>query len=503
METSLTDELIGRRLGNFVVERLLGVGGMAHVYQAHDALLGREVAIKALSPAFLADPGYVERFRSEAHHVAALEHQNIVPILAFIEQDRGLYVVMPLYAKSLQDVLDRRTRLPLNEAMTIVVEIGSALAMAHSHGLVHRDVKPGNILLDANGTAALADFGIARQASFKGNPDALTLSGTGLPVGTPEYMPPEQLRGTNVDQRSDIYALSVVLYEMLTGRTPHTGNSPFEVAAAALTEPVMRPSQLNPVITAPVEAVILRALSMRAEDRYANVKSFVEDLQKAAQKPASSAMGVAPRVAWPSRHGHAQRVGAPGQRRGAWWMTAALIALAVIIVFGGGVALLADLTAHPAARGPLPSSDQTSNSSQASATVTVVNGATAIPVVTPTGTTTPAPSATLSPPPLSLGALRLKRGHGGECSGSQIIRNSGVQRITWQWSSVQPSAPQVLVYGVNTSPHSGGLPADLNPGVAPGGTDTLNMEMKCTGQSYAVTLRDGLGRAQQFTMTSD
>jgi serine/threonine-protein kinase len=221
METSLTDELVGRQLGNFVIERLLGVGGMAHVYLARDVFLGREVAIKALSPMFLTDPGYVERFRNEAHRVAALEHQNIVPILQFIEQDRGLYVVMPLYAESLRDVLDRKQRLPLNEAVRIVTEIGLALTVAHSHGLVHRDVKPGNILLDAQGKTALTDFGIARQAVFKGNLDALTLAGTGLPVGTPQYMPPEQLRGTNVDQRSDIYALGVVIYEMLTGGGAH------------------------------------------------------------------------------------------------------------------------------------------------------------------------------------------------------------------------------------------------------------------------------------------
>ena len=191
-------------------------------------------------------------------------------------------------------------------------------------------------------------------------------------------------------------------------------------------------------------------------------------------------------------------------------MTAALIALAVIIVFGGGVALLADLAAHPRLGGSVPGSDRISNSSQASATagvvgtVTVVSGATSIPGATPTGTITPAPSATHSPPPpLSLGALHLKREHGGQCSGSQIIRNSGVQRITWQWSSVQPSAPPTLVYGVNTSARSGGFLLDLNPGVAPGRTDTLNVEMKCGGQSYTVTLRDGVGRTQQFTMTSD
>jgi serine/threonine-protein kinase len=498
--------LIGRQLENFVIERLLGVGGMAHVYQARDMLLGREVAIKALSPMFLADPGYVERFRSEAHRVAALEHQNIVPILQFIEQDRGLYVVMPLYAESLRDVLDRKKRLPLDEAMRIVTEIGSALGVAHSQGLVHRDVKPGNILLDAHGKAALTDFGIARQAVFKGNPDALTLAGTGLPVGTPQYMPPEQLRGTSVDQRSDIYALGVVLYEMLTGRTPHIGNSAFEVAAAALTEPVMRPSQLNPEITTPVEKVILRALSMRAEDRYANVKSFVEDLQKAVQKPASGAARRWPPSGWPRRLGRAQSVGGQGQRGRNSWVTLALIALAVIITLGGGLVLLANLMATPRTSGPTPGLDQggiitaTTDSPQATETASAAT----TPETTPGSTASPGATATTpSVPPLSLSTLHLAQDHGSQCTGSQIIRNNGAQRMTWQWVSVQPSAPSSFLYGVNAPAQFGGLPADLSPGISPGGADTLNVVMKCSGQSYTVTLRDGLGRTQPFTMTSD
>jgi serine/threonine-protein kinase len=273
----------------------------------------------------------VERFRREAHHIAALEHPNIVPMLQFIEQDRGLFVVMPLYAESLRDLLDRKQRLPLNEAMRIVTEVGSALAVAHSHGLVHRDVKPGNILLDAHGKAALADFGIARQAISKGSSGALTLAATGLPVGTPQYMPPEQLRGTGLDHRADIYALGVVLYEMLTGRTPHVGSSPLEVAAVALTQPVIPPSRLNSEVTAPVEAVILSALSARAEDRYANVKSFIESFQEALQGSAQGAVGPTLPIAWPSSGASSQieSVG-QGQRGRAWWRNAALSTLALL-----------------------------------------------------------------------------------------------------------------------------------------------------------------------------
>src|SRR3954447_25451071 len=155
METSNRDELIGQRLGNYLIERLLGIGGMARVYQARDVLLQREVAVEALAPAFLVDADYVERFRREAQSVAALDDPHIVPVLQFIEHDRGLFLVMPLFLESLRERLERTNRLELGEATRIVRDIGAALAAAHAHGLIHRDVKPGNILLDERGAAAL------------------------------------------------------------------------------------------------------------------------------------------------------------------------------------------------------------------------------------------------------------------------------------------------------------------------------------------------------------
>src|SRR5690242_13790774 len=137
METSPGEALVGRQIEHFVVEQLIGAGGMAYVYRARDLLLGRTVALKALSPAFLTDPGYVERFRREAQQVAALDSPHIAPVLQFIEQDRELYVVMPLYAQSLSERLDRDQRLSMGEAIRIVGEIGAALSTAHAHGLIH------------------------------------------------------------------------------------------------------------------------------------------------------------------------------------------------------------------------------------------------------------------------------------------------------------------------------------------------------------------------------
>src|SRR5215831_559432 len=196
---------------------------------------------------------------------------------------------MPLYAESLRERLKREGRLSLTEALQIVNEIGSALTAAHAYGLIHRDVKPGNILLDEQGHAALADFGVAREAGSKGAPDPLTLAGTGLTAGTPQYMAPEQLREAELDARADLYALGVVLYEMLTGRTPHLGDSQFEVGAAVLAGQIIPPSAINPEIPYAVENVLMRALSSTAEDRYATVQGFVEALEDAVAYPTRTA----------------------------------------------------------------------------------------------------------------------------------------------------------------------------------------------------------------------
>jgi len=224
-------ELQGQQLGVFVLQSLLGSGGMAEVYRAFDPRLNRMVAVKVLPPILSADPNYVTRFRTEARRVAALNHPHIVPVYHYgedlVKRQQLLYQVMPILRESLRDRLDREGTLPLAEAGRIVVEIASALEAAHEMGLVHRDVKPENILLDQKGKAMLTDFGIAREAMFVRRPGVMqTLAATGLPVGTPEYMAPEQLRNGPVDQRADIYGLGAVLYELLTGVVPHDAETP-------------------------------------------------------------------------------------------------------------------------------------------------------------------------------------------------------------------------------------------------------------------------------------
>jgi serine/threonine protein kinase len=254
---------------------------MAEIYRARDAVINREVAVKVLPLALAADPNYVERFRNEAQAVGALNHPNIVSVHHFGEQGPYLYLVMPLMKESLRDRLLRGVPLPVTEAVQITVQILSGLAAAHAQGVVHRDVKPENILLDDNGVAKLTDFGIARRLTIRRASGGPTLAGTGLPVGTPQYMAPEQLRGDELDQRADIYALGSVLYEMLTGQPPHVADTPYEVASLVLTAPIAPPSSRNPAIWPELAHVMLKALDRKPADRYANAASFAEALQDA------------------------------------------------------------------------------------------------------------------------------------------------------------------------------------------------------------------------------
>jgi serine/threonine-protein kinase len=544
METSsrddAEDDLIGQQVSHYLIEALLGVGGMARVYRAHDELLQRDVAIKALAPAYRLESGYVERFRREAQRVAALDHPHIVPILHFIEQGQGLYLVMPLYAESLEDRLNRSKPLPLAEVLQVVSEIGSALSVAHAHGLIHRDVKPGNILLDDEGHAALADFGVAREAGSKGKADPLTLAGSGLTAGTPQYMAPEQLRGVELDHRADLYALGVVLYEMLTGRTPHLGNTPFEVGAAALSGLIIPPSALNADIPPAVEAVLFQALRTRVEDRYATVQGFVEALEDAARQPvaAQPARSATPPLLTPPRPlpwrsqqnsdgaqpgGVVAHTARPSYMR---WLALGLLALTMLFVIGGGWIALASapLTSQfdvPTTRidgSQLDVTQVAQPTMTMSATVssvstpTVTSGLTPIPSATASVTPSPAPSSTATPttaptptlpPPLTLSPLRLTSSGGGQCAGTQTLHNNGTQTITWQWVSIRPNLPPSFVFGVNVPAQFGGFPADLYPGVPPGETDVLNVRMACTSQVYTVTMRDGFGRTRLVTMTSE
>jgi serine/threonine protein kinase len=248
--------MAGKRLGDYHLRALLGVGGMAEVYRAYDMTLMREVAVKVLAEAQVEDATYVDRFRTETRRAAALSHPHLVPVYHAGEEEVGgqrlLYLVMPLSHESPHDLLARERKLPYAEAAWLVLQVADGLEAAHAAGLIHRDVKPENILLDAEGQALLADFGIAREARYA-DTDGSSMLDTDGHAGTPQYMAPEQLRGASIDRRADIYALGAVLYELLTGRLPFDGEMPYELAAHALSDPLTPPSAYEPGIPPALE----------------------------------------------------------------------------------------------------------------------------------------------------------------------------------------------------------------------------------------------------------
>lgn len=276
------DELIGSMLGNYRVLATLGQGGMARVYKAYQENLDREVAVKVLPPWYAADHSFVERFNLEARLVARLSHPNIVTVHDASEQNGHLYIVMQLVdggtLKQRLDQLHVQGRIMDSaEASPIFIQLADALAYAHDQGIIHRDVKPVNVLMDRARRPILSDFGIAKVlASTKDN---LTRPGAG--VGTPEYMSPEQCQGGPVDGRADIYALGVMLFEALTGRTPFLGDNYPALAHSHIYEPPPQPSAINAAINPLFEQVILTALMKHPQLRYQRASDMADALERA------------------------------------------------------------------------------------------------------------------------------------------------------------------------------------------------------------------------------
>lgn len=272
--------LSGVRVGDYQLGDLLGVGGSAEVYRAEDLMLRRVVAVKVLSASYADDAEYTGRFRAEACRVGSFSHPHLVPVYyageAEVRGKRLLYLVMPLLRESLRDRRRREGKLPVDEAVSLVQQVADGLGAAHRSGVVHRDVKPGNVLLDADGHPLLADFGIACDLHAVASDDAATQSGTVM--GTPQYMAPEQLCGDPVDQRADVYALGVMLYELLTGELPFVGATPYLLAAQTLHAPLIPPSSFEPGIPPDVEQVVLRALARDSADRYPDAETFAQAL---------------------------------------------------------------------------------------------------------------------------------------------------------------------------------------------------------------------------------
>jgi serine/threonine-protein kinase len=269
--TQVGDVLVGR----YAIERPIARGGMAEVFLARDTQLDRPVAVKVLFAEFAIDPNFVERFRREAQHAAMLNHPNIVSVYDYGQQDGTYFIVMEyVEGQSLRDVLRAQGSLSPMQSARIAAEIAGALDFAHRHGTVHRDVKPGNVLLTPSGQVKVTDFGIAANPTDAG----AGLTQTGAVIGTATYFSPEQAQGYQVDGRSDVYSLGVVLYEMLTGRAPFTAESPVAVAMKHVRDAPVPPSQLVPDLPPDLERIVLTALSKDVNTRYQSAEALRADL---------------------------------------------------------------------------------------------------------------------------------------------------------------------------------------------------------------------------------
>jgi serine/threonine-protein kinase len=270
----------GRVYGNrYEIDLHIARGGMAEVYRARDRLLGRPVALKVLFPELSVDRSFVERFRREAQAAANLSHPNIVPVFDWGEDAGAYYIVMEFVdGQPLSAILRSNGPLPSEKSVPIATDVASALAYAHRRGVVHRDVKPGNILITEDFTVKVTDFGIARALNAD---DSLTQ--TGAVMGTATYFSPEQAQGMGVDGRSDIYSLGVVMFEMATGQPPFTGESPVAIASKHVRELPPLPHEINPQIPPQLERIIMKAMAKLPEDRYQSAAELQEALQAFSQ----------------------------------------------------------------------------------------------------------------------------------------------------------------------------------------------------------------------------
>jgi eukaryotic-like serine/threonine-protein kinase len=327
-------ELIG---GRYEIEELVGTGGMSSVYRARDRVLERRVALKILHEHFSADPEYVERFRREARAIARLNHPNIVTVIDRGEFGKRQFIVFEhIPGENLKEVVEREGQLPVAQALALTHQIARGLAFAHQHGVVHRDVKPQNVLLDESGTAKVTDFGIARSLD-----PGEELTQTGTLLGTSDYIAPEQASGEPIDARSDQYSLGVLLYELLTGEVPYPADSFMAVAMRHLRDPVPSVRERRRDVPDRVDKIVARAMAKRPADRFPSTEAMMGAIEGALADTGegagrNEATGVHSRIERPSPSRSAAR---PGPRRRQRRRRFAPLLLALLVVGAGAIAL--------------------------------------------------------------------------------------------------------------------------------------------------------------------
>lgn len=319
--------LVGQRVGPYSVIKLIGEGGFAWVFEGRRADDDSPVALKILKPHYSGDKEFEARFFNESNVANDLKHPNIVRLQEVGHADRLTYLAMDLYPDSLASMLERLGPLPTAALIRIAIDIARALDYAHRAGIIHRDIKVNNIMLQSDGTAVLTDFGIARAVS-----GYVTATGANMTIGTPHYVSPEQAQGRKLDGRSDLYALGVTLYKAGTGELPFRSSDWFELARMHVEEPPAAPRKLRPELSPRLERVILKCLEKHPDDRYDSAETLLDDLLEIEDKVRTTeTFGTAPRST-------AELIRALDESKPKWLLP--LLAVVVIVVVAAVITVL-------------------------------------------------------------------------------------------------------------------------------------------------------------------
>ena len=308
----------GDQLDHYRLDSVVALSGMSTVFRATDLETGQQVAIKVPHPEMESDPVMYDRFQREQDIGTRMQHHGVMKVLRNPDRSQVYMVMEWLDGRLLRSIMNEEKTLPVERAVRITIGICEALEYIHSQGVVHRDLKPENVMVDANDDIRLIDFGIAANAGAR----RLTFANFSQSMGTPDYISPEQVRGKRGDERSDVYSMGVMLYEMLTGQVPFTGPNPFAVMNDRLLNQPVPPSSLNPAITPEMQEILYRAMEREPKNRYASAREFAHDLKH------PETVGVTERTAeanWEKRQ-------SPGRRRVLFYVLLVSLPLAVFVL---------------------------------------------------------------------------------------------------------------------------------------------------------------------------
>ncbi len=370
--------------GRYQLSSRVAIGGMGEVWQATDLVIGRTVAIKILKDEYLGDPGFLERFRAEARHAALVNHEGIANVFDYGEEDGSAYLVMELVpGEALSAIIERERVLPTDRVLDIVAQTAAALQAAHAAGLVHRDIKPGNLLITPDGRVKITDFGIARIA------DQVPLTATGQVMGTVQYLSPEQASGHPASPSTDLYSLGIVAYEALAGKRPFTGESQVAIAMAQINE---TPPELPVTVAEPVRNLVYACIAKNPSDRPASAAHLARAAQSLRRGDVAAAAAAVPGILGEGTHAatvgpnYGQNTSSVTQvmpvngadtaslpvearRRNPWtWPLVALVSLLAVVLIGTIIALLAN-----PGPGPDPTSTETGSQSPTPSTTPTGN----------------------------------------------------------------------------------------------------------------------------------